>query len=91
MVEGVKPEWVWHSPAEFEWDYGGSGSAELALNILLTTSGDRDFAVQHHQAFKRQFVEKLPAEGGVIATGEVLDWIAERSSAPEGAANGQDC
>ena len=64
VVEGVEQEWVWHSPAGFEWGYGGSGPADLALNILLAASGDRDFAAQHHQAFKWQFVAKLPAEGG---------------------------
>ena len=80
VVEGVKKEWVWHSPSGFEWGYGGSGPADLALNILLAASGDRDFSAQHHQAFKWQFVARLPAEGGVIAASEVLDWIAERQA-----------
>ncbi len=78
IVEGITQDWVWHSPAGFEWGYGGSGPADLALNILLAASGDRDFSAQHHQAFKWRFVARLPAEGGVIAASEVLDWIAER-------------
>ena len=52
IVEGISQEWVWHSPTGFEWGYGGSGPADLALNILLKATGDRDFSAQHHQAFK---------------------------------------
>ena len=48
VVEGVKHEWVLHSPTGFEWGYGGRGPAELALNILPAATGDRDFAAQHH-------------------------------------------
>ena len=67
VVEGVKQEWVWHSPAGFEWGYGGSGPADLALNILLAATGDRDFSARHHQDFKWQYVSRLPFDGGVIA------------------------
>ena len=77
-VEGITQEWVWHSPAGFEWGYGGSGPADLALNILLAATGDRDFAAKNHQEFKWRFVASVSAEGGVIASNEVLDWIAER-------------
>ena len=31
---------------------GGSGPADLALNILLQATGDHDFSAQYHQAFK---------------------------------------
>lgn len=66
MVEGVPHEWVWHSPDGFEWGYGGSGPADLALNILLAATEDRDFAASNHQAFKWRFVASLPIAGGVI-------------------------
>ena len=79
MVEGVRREWVWHSPDGFEWGYGGSGPADLALNILLTATGDRDFSAKHHQAFKWQFVAKLPPEGGVIDANDIAVWIKERN------------
>ncbi len=39
VVEGIGQEWVWHSPSGFEWGYGGSGPADLALNILLAATG----------------------------------------------------
>ena len=71
-------------------EHGGSGEADLALNILLKTSGDRDFSAQHHLSFKWQFVAKPPAEGGKISSSEVLAWIEERRLAPAGNVNGQD-
>ena len=77
-VEGVAHLWVWHSPAGFEWGYGGSGPADLALNILLAATGDHPFAGLHHQDFKRAKVEALPHGGGVIAAGDVLTWVREQ-------------
>lgn len=82
VVEGVRHAWVWHSPTGFEWGYGGSGPADLALNILLAATADRDFAAQHHQAFKRRFVAPLPPAGGVIRADAVLDWIRSQAAAP---------
>ena len=79
VVEGVGHKWVWHSATGFEWGYGGSGPADLALNILLAATGDRDFAASNHQAFKWRFVAALPREGGVIRGTDVLDWIAQRA------------
>ena len=78
IVEGIRQEWVWRSPSGFEWGYGGSGPSDLALNILLQATGDRDFSAKYHQAFKWQFVAKLPADGGVIAARDVESWIKER-------------
>ncbi len=77
-VEGVSHSWVWHSPSGFEWGYGGSGPADLALNILLEATGERDFAAEHHQAFKRAFVAPLPFDGGRIEAARISEWIAER-------------
>ena len=77
-VEGVTQTWVWHSPAGFEWGYGGSGPADLALNILLEATGDRDFAAEHHQAFKWTFVAPMPFDGGKIEAAKISEWIAER-------------
>ena len=78
VVEGVKQEWVWHSPSGFEWGSGGSGPAYLALNILLAATGGRDFAAEHHQEFKWRFVARLPFDGGVIAASEIREWVMER-------------
>lgn len=48
-----------HSPTGFEWGYGGSGPAQLALALLADHFGDDDEAVEWHQDFKRAVVAKL--------------------------------
>ena len=67
----------------------GSGSADLALNILFKATGDRDISAQHHQAFKWRFVAKMPDEGGVIAASDVAAWIRERDPGFVVEANGR--
>ena len=79
VVEGVPHEWVWHSPAGCEWGYRGSGPANLALNILLAATGDRDFAAQYHQEFKWRFVTDLPIEDGGIRGSDVVEWITRQT------------
>ena len=80
VVEGIRQAWVWHSLTGFEWGYGGSGPADLALNILLAATGDRDFAAQHHQEFKWRFVAALPDEGGIIRGDDVVEWITRQTA-----------
>ena len=80
VVEGIRQAWVWHSPTGFEWGYGGSGPADLSLNILLAATGDRDFAASHHQAFKWRFVAALPREGGTIRGSAIVEWIARQTA-----------
>lgn len=48
-----------HSPTGFEWGYGGSGPAQLALAILLDYTGDQEFAAHQHQDFKWKIVANL--------------------------------
>jgi hypothetical protein len=77
------------------WGYGGSGPADLALNVLAAycplTAGGRavrlrdghfvsDRAERYHHAFKRDFLEGLPAEGGVITEAEIRSWLRERDA-----------
>lgn len=51
---------VWnHSPDGFNWGYGGSGPAQLALAILLEAGLDDERAVRLHQAFKWKFIASL--------------------------------
>src|SRR5262245_31883408 len=51
-----------HSPTGFNWGYGGSGPAQLALALLADAFGDDDLAVFWHQEFKRKWVSLLPDE-----------------------------
>jgi hypothetical protein len=48
-----------HSPDGFNWGYGGSGPAQLALAILLRIL-TVDEAMKLHQAFKFKVIGKLP-------------------------------
>jgi hypothetical protein len=48
-----------HSPTGFEWGYGGSGPAQLALALLADHLGDDEQAIALHQDFKWAVVTKL--------------------------------
>lgn len=56
-------ELVNHSPSGFEWGYGGSGPAQLALALLLDYTNDEAFALDHYQAFKNEVVSQLDCVG----------------------------
>jgi Family of unknown function (DUF6166) len=49
-----------HSPNGFEWGYGGSGPAQLALALLADWSGNSRFALKHYQDLKFKLVAGLP-------------------------------
>ena len=56
-------ELVNHSPSGFEWGYGGSGPAQLALALLLDYTGDEAVALDHYQEFKTEVVSQLDCTG----------------------------
>jgi hypothetical protein len=60
-----------HSPTGFEWGYGGSGPAQLALAILLDFTGKPKTALEHYMDFKWAFVggwgDEWSITGSVIA------------------------
>jgi len=47
-----------HSPDGFNWGYGGSGPAQLALAIMLEIKGKPDY----YQELKWDLIAKLPQE-----------------------------
>jgi uncharacterized protein (DUF2249 family) len=49
-----------HSPAEFEWGYGGNGPAQLALAILADHLDDDQEALNLYQRFKWAMIAELP-------------------------------
>jgi len=58
-----------HSPDGFNWGYGGSGPAQLALAIMCDLYGDRlENHPVHYQNFKFAFVGKLPPEKSWVKT-----------------------
>ena len=52
-----------HSLSGFEWGYGGSGPAQLALALLLDYTDDEAFALDHYQEFKTEVVSQLDCAG----------------------------
>jgi hypothetical protein len=64
-----------HSPDGFEWGYGGSGPAQLALALLLDVTGNAAVADRLHQAFKWEWVAKWGEEWS-ITTEEIKLWLA---------------
>src|SRR5262245_28326025 len=75
-----------HSPTGFEWGYGGSGPAQLALAILADTLHDDARALHLHQHFKWRVIAKLPRrERWMLKQAEVLEHVLaiERALAVE--------
>jgi hypothetical protein len=64
-----------HSPTGFEFGYGGSGPAQLALAILADCCGD-ELAVTYHQAFKWAVIARIPGPGGSLTGTFVRDVLA---------------
>jgi len=52
-----------HSPSGFEWGYGGSGPAQLALALLLDYTEDEALSLDRYQEFKTEVVSQLECTG----------------------------
>jgi hypothetical protein len=80
-----------HSPSGYSWGYGGSGPADLALNILewvLREDGHQGPRVRcfegecfvrawHlHQPFTWTFLAPLPPAGGTLPLAAIRQWLA---------------
>ena len=65
-----------HSPSGFEWGYGGSGPAQLALALLADHTGNDAQAVTLHQDFKRALVADLSYAGWTL-TSHQIQWVVE--------------
>jgi hypothetical protein len=74
---------VLHSPTGFNWGYGGSGPADLALNILSVFIGQAAAQILY-QDFKREFIAPMPFQGGTIPRKKILDWAKEKAEYLEG-------
>lgn len=71
-----------HSPDGFNWGYGGSGPAQLALAILLAEGLSADVAQHHYQDFKFAFVGKWKADTWTLSSTEIQSWLATRPAPP---------
>lgn len=63
-----------HSPDGFEWGYGGSGPAELALAILADHL-DCEPPAALYQAFKAAVVANLNHFGWQLRASEIAGWL----------------
>ena len=59
LLPGRSQEIANHSPDGFNWGYGGSGPAQLALTILLRFL-PKDKAIFRYQQFKWDVIARLP-------------------------------
>jgi hypothetical protein len=83
-VTRLKQRIVWHSPDGFQWGYGGSGPADLALNMLydyfLRTKKKpaKKLALNLYQLFKRELIAM--AEQNLSITGEQIEsWFITKT------------
>jgi hypothetical protein len=58
----------------FEWGYGGSGPAQLAIAILLDFTGSEKLAVKCFHDYKWQVIAKL-GDRWTITGPEVMAWL----------------
>lgn len=63
-----------HSPDGFQFGFGGSGPAQLALALLLDVTTNPDIALTYYQQFKWDIVACWGKEW-TIFSGEILEWI----------------
>lgn len=71
---------VWnHSPDGFNWGYGGSGPAQLALAILLAAGLEEQRAFALHQAFKWAVIATLPQGEGFVVDVDIAAWVAQQA------------
>ena len=60
-----------HSPTGFEWGYGGSGPAQLALGILADHFGNDSQALAFYQEFKFRVIAGLPYQQWTLTSGQI--------------------
>jgi hypothetical protein len=70
-----------HSPDGFEWGYGGSGPAQLALAILADVFAPDEVAQRHYQQFKFQVIAGLPHESWTLTSQDVEAWLRAKAQA----------
>ncbi len=69
-----------HNPDGFNWGYGGSGPAQLALAILLDHTADPEKARQNYQKFKGDVVARMPqGQSWEMTDEEIQMWFAGKA------------
>jgi hypothetical protein len=60
-----------HSPTGFEWGYGGSGPAQLALAILADHLGEDEQAFNFHHRYKWAVIAELPKRSWTLTSQDI--------------------
>lgn len=66
-----------HSPDGFQWGYGGSGPAQLALALVADATGDDELAQRTYQDFKFKVVAGLQADRWEMTSDAIAAKVAE--------------
>jgi len=72
-----------HSPTGFEWGYGGSGPAQLALAILAEHLGNDDAALNLYQDFKWTCIAQICSANWSLSSEEIDNCLARLSELQE--------
>ena len=64
-----------HSPTGFEWGYGGSGPAQLALALVADCCGDDYATPPIYQRFKSWLVAGLPKDFWALSAEQVWRYV----------------
>lgn len=76
------PHMLKHSPDGFEWGYGGSGPADLALSLLTHAVGS-EIAERYYQRFKALVVSQLAPDAWELGATDIRGWVADQILACE--------
>lgn len=67
-----------HSPTGFNWGYGGSGPAQLALAILADFTGQDDLAQVIYQEFKFAIIARMDAKlNWALSGNQLIEIVAD--------------
>ena len=65
-----------HSPSRFGWGYGGSGSSQTALAILMAADAPQQTALALYQKYKWEVIARLTDQNQFTLLGcDVIDWL----------------
>lgn len=78
VLDPARSQKVWcHSPDGFEWGYGGSGPAQLALALVFDATGDPDLTSRTYQWVKWATVSQWLTDSWEITAGEIQRWVQQ--------------
>lgn len=66
-----------HSPSGFEWGYGGSGPAQLALALTADVLADDDRARRVYPQFKFRVVAAMSGDAWTLTEAQVRSAVAD--------------